>query len=67
MEVAIFLKINKRGGGETHLIILEGATYLLYCSYQTSFSGFQNFEYRFTISLHIKCIICLKIFGFVDV
>ena len=59
MEVAIFLKINKRGGG--------GGTYLLYCSYQTSFSGFQNFEYRFTISLDIKCIICLKIFGSVDV
>ena len=50
MEVAIFLKIIKRGGGETHLIILEGATYLLYCSYQTLFSGFQNFECIFTFT-----------------
>ena len=43
---------NKRGGGKTYLINVEGATYLLYCSYQTLFSGFQNFECTFTFKMY---------------
>ena len=52
VEVGIVLKINKRWGRKTYLINVEGATYLLYCSYQTLFSGFQNFECIFTFTMY---------------